>query len=494
PSDGCNVQPDETVHDIGNAFGEPLLHFDLDSQGEVDPYQQVSSQAADDLESTVSQLNRPVIVAVDSRFPPHKPFHHYVLVMGVISSGSNGTCGAYMDLSKNCIDFLIDDPAGNPDPTKVPYTPPFTLLSQYGEFNIWGFVDDPQGDNSALDFSVGQSATLLVTDASGRRTGVDPTTGTVVKEIPGSGYFTTAIDDDEVGGPGTGPSNLLDTFQPSPGAFTVVLNGVQTGSYSLSMRAFSPDGSSQPPVVLQGATAPGAKTTYHIEYSPTPVPVASLSPASLAFPIQLVGSTSAVEPVALTNTGNAPLAIASISLSGADSSDFGLTHNCPASLASGASCSLSPTFGPSASGPRKTLLSISDNAAGSPHEVILTGVGTTVGRVPSALNFLTQAVGTTSVPQLITVTNEGSVTLHLWQVALGGANAGDFGLSNACGGTLAAGASCTVSVTFNPTAMGTRTASVLFSDDGGGSPQAVGLTGTGTTAAQNPVRIRRVKR
>ena len=73
----------------------------------------------------------------------------------------------------------------------------------------------------------------------------------------------------------------------------------------------------------------------------------------------------------------------------------------------------------------------------------------------------------------------GSVAMSLYEIAIQGTNAGDFSKTTTCGASLGASASCTVSVTFKPTATGTRTASVLFSDDGGASPQAVTLSGTG---------------
>ena len=97
---------------------------------------------------------------------------------------------------------------------------------------------------------------------------------------------------------------------------------------------------------------------------------------------------------------------------------------------------------------------------------------------PATLDFGTVTVGTSSSPQNATITNKGTATMHLWQIVITGDNAGDFSITaNSCGTTLAGGAGCTVSVTFKPTATGTRTASLLFSDDGGGSPQAVALTG-----------------
>ncbi|MGO9269518.1 MAG: choice-of-anchor D domain-containing protein [Terriglobia bacterium] len=144
---------------------------------------------------------------------------------------------------------------------------------------------------------------------------------------------------------------------------------------------------------------------------------------------------------------------------------------------------LSASFTPSAPGPRKSSISISDNATGSPHTIILTGVGTAVSLAPPSVTFPNQNVGTSSAPQVITLTNLGSAILHLWQTAIGGTNAEDFSETTTCGRTLAARAGCTVSVTFTPTTSGTRTASALFSDDGGGSPQAVGLAGTGSVTA-----------
>jgi len=56
----------------------------------------------------------------------------------------------------------------------------------------------------------------------------------------------------------------------------------------------------------------------------------------------------------------------------------------------------------------------------------------------------------------------------------------DFTQTNTCGSQLPAGASCTIAVTFPPTKTGVRSAQVSISDDGGGSPQNVLLSGTGT--------------
>ena len=113
---------------------------------------------------------------------------------------------------------------------------------------------------------------------------------------------------------------------------------------------------------------------------------------------------------------------------------------------------------------------VSVNAGTGTQNVII--LGTAVWLSPPRLTF-------GSSPQRVTVTNGGTSTLHLSQIEIVGANAGDFSKTTTCGSTLAVGANCTVSVTFKPKACGARAASLLFRDDARGSPQAVGLTGTG---------------
>jgi hypothetical protein len=101
---------------------------------------------------------------------------------------------------------------------------------------------------------------------------------------------------------------------------------------------------------------------------------------------------------------------------------------------------------------------------------------------PSSLTFAAQAVGTTSAGQNVTLTNNQSATLNITKIFGSGADPGDFGVSSNCGSTLAAGSSCTITVTFKPTTTGARTATLNVSDDASNSPQQVSLTGTGTSA------------
>ena len=103
---------------------------------------------------------------------------------------------------------------------------------------------------------------------------------------------------------------------------------------------------------------------------------------------------------------------------------------------------------------------------------------------PTSLTFASQAIGTTSAPQSITVTNTGNSGLFVSSAAV--PNTLDFTeVSDGCSGlTLAPGTSCSVSITFSPTASGTRSAAFTLTDNAANSPQTVPITGIGT--GQNP--------
>ena len=216
------------------------------------------------------------------------------------------------------------------------------------------------------------------------------------------------------------------------------------------------------------------------------------SPPSWFFGTQLLATSSTMDTVTLTNSSAIALTIGSIAVAGANSSDFGISHNCPISpntLAAGTGCALQATFTPRASGPRKSSVSISHNLG--TQTVFLTGVGAAISTSPSSLTFSSQPVGMPGAAMSVVIANEGSTVVNLWQIAVVGADSGDFSQSNNCGKSLGVGANCTANVIFTPSAAGTRTASLVISDDGGGSPQAVVLAGIGATgtAVRKPGRL-----
>jgi hypothetical protein len=96
---------------------------------------------------------------------------------------------------------------------------------------------------------------------------------------------------------------------------------------------------------------------------------------------------------------------------------------------------------------------------------------------PLAITYKAQAVETKSAAQTVLFTNDESTPLTVSKAALGGTDPGDFTFKSECPGSLAAGENCTVTVTFEPTTAGKRTASLSITD--GAGTQNVALTGTG---------------
>jgi hypothetical protein len=177
------------------------------------------------------------------------------------------------------------------------------------------------------------------------------------------------------------------------------------------------------------------------------------------------------------NTGNVTVSISRISAM----LPFSETNNCPSSLNVGATCQIKVTFTPTAPGVVQGTLSVTDNAVNSPQTVLLTGTGTVVMLSPISVNFGDQQVSTTSNPATITLTNQWTSILSISQIQITGTDPEDFSVqSNNCGSNVPAGGFCTIMVTFTPTLKGQRSAQFSVSDNGGGSPQTIPLTGTGT--------------
>jgi hypothetical protein len=153
-------------------------------------------------------------------------------------------------------------------------------------------------------------------------------------------------------------------------------------------------------------------------------------------------------------------------------------------VAPSASCTITVTFAPTAAGLRTGAITITDNAAASPQIVRLSGVGVSgsAGAEVSLSNIFLdlgiQALNTTSAVTTVILTNIGGAKLTVNSITA----TGDFGQSNNCGAVAVSGG-CTISVTFTPTVTGVRQGSVVIADNAAGSPQAIRLSGTGTSVA-----------
>ncbi len=240
--------------------------------------------------------------------------------------------------------------------------------------------------------------------------------------------------------------------------FTPLSGGTRTGTVVIQ-----DDASGSPQVITLTGTGNG--------------PGATLSPASLSFSSQPIGTSSAAQAVSLTNAGNATLNVGTIQVTG----DYTQVNNCPATLAANASCSINVTFTPTVPGTRSGTLTVNDNVLNTPQTINLTGIGAVGGAPvaslsPLSLTFPSQPVKTSATAQTVTLANTGNAALNVISIQ----TTGDFSQTNNCGAQLSPNATCAINVTFTPTASGTRSGILTVNDNGAGSPQTVALSGSGS--------------
>ncbi|NNM65356.1 MAG: choice-of-anchor D domain-containing protein [Burkholderiales bacterium] len=228
------------------------------------------------------------------------------------------------------------------------------------------------------------------------------------------------------------------------------------------------------------ANVPGGQATVALNGTGTAPAAIVLTPLVLSFPATIVNQTAPSQSITISNNGGTTATLSAPVLGG-NASDFSIYANtCGATLLPGAGCTLTVTFTPAASGTRSATLSVTDNvgsASAATQTATLTGVGNapaTDTLSPLALSFAQQQIGTSSAAQTITLTNSGGVPLTLIAASV---SPGDFAVVNACGNSLAAHATCAFNVTFSPTAIGTRTATLTVNDQF--HSQTVTLSGIG---------------
>lgn len=206
--------------------------------------------------------------------------------------------------------------------------------------------------------------------------------------------------------------------------------------------------------------------------------VALSPPSGLAFGSVATGNTSAPQTATLTNNLNVTLNISSIGFSGTNSTDFGQTNTCGTTLGAGASCTISVTFTPGALGSRSATLAVTDDAHNSPQTINLSGAGVAPVTLSStSLNFGNVVIGTSRTVSPVILTNNQNVSLTNISIV---ANP-PFSQQNTCGTSIAAGATCSITVTFTPTVAGKKSGTVTISDSASNSPQTISVTGTGVS-------------
>jgi hypothetical protein len=211
-----------------------------------------------------------------------------------------------------------------------------------------------------------------------------------------------------------------------------------------------------------------------------------VTPYSLAFPEQDTGTSSSPQTVTLTNVGSTTLSLENISIAGGN--NFSQTNNCGTAVASGAACSILVTFSPRTPGNKTGGLSISYQGLGSPNTVSMSGFGVNAPAVtlkPSILSFPAQLLGTTSEPQIATLTNIGSLPVNVSGISTSGA----FTQTNNCPASLTYSQSCQIEVQYAPTVRGDQSGLLSVMDNAGNSPQSVKLNGAGTVVSLSATGI-----
>ena len=206
------------------------------------------------------------------------------------------------------------------------------------------------------------------------------------------------------------------------------------------------------------------------------------APAPVTFPSTAINATSATTTITITNAGTA--SALAVTASTPDATHFPLSANTCSNVtvAAGGSCSFKVAFHPTAAGSLSANITV--NRTGGALTVGVSGTGSAVATpgqlsIPSALNFASQAVGTTSASSTVTISNIGGAAVNVASVS--SSNPSEFTVASSTCTTVSVGASCAVGVTFKPGATGTRSGSISVVSNGTGSPQAIGVSGTGTS-------------
>ncbi len=402
-----------------------------------------------------------------------------------------------------------------------------SIASSSSEFAIASGTTCPTSSGS---LAAGQSCTLSITftpSTYGTRTGTVTLTdnaasgSTQTINLQGSGFS---------GGVSLTPTSLSfgnQLVNTSSTAQTVTLTNIGPGALTLAAITGSNDfQATSPDCTLPATVAVNGTCNVNVTFSPTAMgqdaeqisladsaantpqmiavtgtgtaPVIALSPSSLTFSNQLVGTTSSPQVVTLTNTGTANLTINGISVSDVlNPSGFVENDNCPrpggspSSLAPGSNCSITMTFSPSAwyedgsYGTDSGQVVVSSNALqGSGQFNVLGTDYTGVAQLSTAtLNFGSVVVGEKSETQTVTLQNAGGQPLYVTAIN----PPQGFTETNNCpmltplspSASLAPNASCTIQVTFVPTSVGSANGNMAIWGSSMESSELVSLVGTG---------------
>ena len=217
-------------------------------------------------------------------------------------------------------------------------------------------------------------------------------------------------------------------------------------------------------------------------------PVIFPYPAAVKFATQALGTTAGAKAVIIGNSGNGPMTLKNIYVTGPHASDFPLTSSCgptvpPTVHPAATDCVVQVGFAPAEEGNRfgTLLVEIYESSGSRDIELFGEGAALTLSASPEALVFADRQVGTTSTAQSVVITNTGTASVRLQPLLITGPNASDFQATSHCSSPVVA--SCPIDVTFTPSDVGPRSAELRVPSDAAGSPLVVPLSGGGLSSA-----------
>ncbi len=284
-----------------------------------------------------------------------------------------------------------------------------------------------------------------------------------------------------------GPLEVLQTFSPSsfPGGGA---SGQQSMAglanqqpmpalpYTISYRLEGVDPDIDGVSVNWTCSAAGLVSA-SVSVLPGVPPALTASPSGAGFPATPIGVQTAATTVTVTNTSGVTLS--GLTVSNSNAADFDLTSNtcAGATLTANATCTVAIAFSPAGSGARTGTVTVAADAA---RKVAINASGSGISQLsfsPSSLNFPATPMGGTSAPLTINVTNVSTSDITTTGVASSGA---DFAAATTCG-TIPAGGTCAINVTFSPSSLGLRSSNITFSSSAAGSPNVFQAIGNGTS-------------
>ena len=217
-------------------------------------------------------------------------------------------------------------------------------------------------------------------------------------------------------------------------------------------------------------------------------PVIDLSRTSIYSRRVKGGISAPVQPIFVTNTGDAPLMIQALALDGTNASDFVVSGTCSEGgiLGPKSRCRIDIVLTPASAelGERAATLTVVTNAPVPAPVVQLSGTGSPdalpLVPTPPYLDFDGQSVGTASQARTFSITNPNSFSASVTDVGLGGANPADFTFDTNCPAhSFLTGSKCTATIVFAPTAAGPRSAVLHYSVAAFRIPDALEISVTG---------------